>query len=50
MTQVPLSVMISTRDSLEGRDVQHQYIVRTRHPRWELLRILVRALFEIRFR
>lgn len=50
MTLFPISVMISTRDSVEGRDVQHQYIVRTRHPRWELVRILVRALFEIKFR
>jgi hypothetical protein len=50
MTLFPISVMISTRDSVEGRDVQHQYIVRTRHPRWELVRILMRALFEIKFR
>lgn len=50
MTEFPIAVLISTRDMTEGRDVQHQYIVRTRHPRWELFRILVRALFEIRFR
>jgi len=50
MTPVPISVMISTRDTHEGRDVQHQYIVRTRYPRWELVRILIRAMFEIRFR
>gem|GEM_PF-1250399 len=50
MNEFPIAVTISTRDTTENRDVQHQYIVRTRHPRWELLRILVRALFEIRFR
>jgi hypothetical protein len=47
---VPLSVMISTRDSREGRDIQHHYVVSTSHPRWELIRIVVRALFEIKFR
>ena len=50
MSQVPLSVMISTRDPREGRDIQHHYVVTTAHPRWELFRILVRALFQIKFR
>ena len=50
MSTVPLSVMISTRDSREGRDVQHHYVVSTTSPRWELIKILFRALFEIKFR
>lgn len=50
MSMFPLSVMISTRDTRAGRDVQHHYVVSTAHPRWELLKILVRAMFEIKFR
>jgi hypothetical protein len=47
---VPLSVMISTRDTREERDIQHHYVVSTSSPRWELVKILIRALFEIKFR
>lgn len=50
MSPVPLSVVISTRDRSAGREVQQQFLVHTRHPRWELLRIFVRAFFQIRFR
>jgi hypothetical protein len=50
MSMVPLSVMISTRDTREGRDIQHHYVVSTSSPRWELLKIFVRALVEIKFR
>jgi len=46
----PLSVTISTRDSTAGRDVQQQYIVQTKHPRWELLKIFVHALTHMEFR
>ena len=50
MSMSMLAVMISTRDSREGRDVQHHYVVSTASPRWELIKILFRALFEIKFR
>jgi hypothetical protein len=46
----PLSVTISTRDSAAGHDVQQQYIVQTKHPRWELLKIFVHALTHMEFR
>lgn len=50
MSLHPLSIRIVTRDSVEQREVQHQYMVETRHPRWELLKIMVHALFHLRFR
>ena len=46
----PLTVRIITRDSVEKREIQQQYIVETRHPRWEMLRIFWHALFHVRFR
>jgi hypothetical protein len=46
----PLSVVISTRDTRAGKEVQQQYLVHSRHPRWELLKIFLRAFFTIRFR
>jgi len=50
MSTHPLSVTITTRDSTAGRDVQQQYIVQTKHPRWELLKIFVHALTHLEFR
>ena len=50
MSMFPLSVVISTRDNVEGRDVQQQYMVQTTHPRWALMKIFVHALFHLRFR
>jgi hypothetical protein len=50
MATHPLSVIISTRDSIAGRDVQQQYMVQTKHPRWELLKIFVHALTHLKFR
>jgi len=46
----PLTVRIITRDSVEKREIQQQYIVETKHPRWEMLRIFWHALFHVRFR
>jgi len=50
MSMFPLSVVISTRDNVDGRDVQQQYLVQTAHPRWELMKIFIHALFHLRFR
>jgi hypothetical protein len=50
MSIFPLSVVISTRDNVDRRDVQQQYMVQTTHPRWELMKIFVHALFHLRFR
>ncbi len=50
MSLHPLSVHISTKDYAEQRDVQYSYVLSTKHPRWELFKILVRALFTVRFR
>lgn len=46
----PLSVQITTRDHAAGREVRQDYLVETRHPRWELLKIFFRAFLHIRFR
>ena len=46
----PLSVQITTRDSVEQRDVQHNFVLQTSSPRWELFKILVHVLFNLKFR
>jgi hypothetical protein len=46
----PLSVHISTKDTLEQRDVQYSYVLSAKHPRWELFKIMLRALFTVKFR
>jgi hypothetical protein len=46
----PLFVQIVTRDTVEDREVQQQYIIQARHPRWELMKIFVHAFFHISFR
>jgi hypothetical protein len=50
MTMHPLSIQITTRDTTAGREVRRQYMVETRHPRWELVKIFIHAFFHIRFR
>jgi hypothetical protein len=46
----PLTVQIITRDSVAQKEVQQQYIVHTKHPRWEMIKIFVHAFFHVRFR
>lgn len=46
----PLSVQITTRDSVEKREVQQNYLLQTRHPRWELFKIFLHAFFNLKFR
>lgn len=46
----PLFVQITTRDSRDRREVRHEYILQAKHPRWELMKILVHAFLHIRFR
>jgi hypothetical protein len=46
----PLSVQIITRDSVSQKEVQHQYLVQTKHPRWEMIKIFFHAFFHLRFR
>ena len=50
MSLYPLTVQISTRDSVAQQEVQQQYVVQTRHPRWELIRIFWHAFVHLRFR
>jgi len=45
----PLSVQIITRDSASQREVQHQYTLEGRFPRWELLKIFVHAFLHVKF-
>lgn len=46
----PLSIQIITRDTVLQKEIQQQYIVQTRHPRWELLKIFLHAFVHMRFR
>jgi hypothetical protein len=46
----PLSVEISTRDSIQQKEIRRQYVVQTRHPRWEMLKIFLHAFLHLRFR
>jgi hypothetical protein len=45
----PLSVQIITRDAASRREIQQQYIVEGRHPRWELFKIFVHALVHLKY-
>ena len=46
----PLTVQIITRDSARQKEIQQQYVVETRFPRLELLKIFWHALFHVQFR
>ena len=46
----PLTVQIITRDNVLQKEIQQQYVVQTKHPRWEILKILLHALFHLKFR
>lgn len=46
----PLSVNITTKDTVAQREVQHNYVLQTRHPRWELFKIFLHVLLHARFR
>ena len=46
----PLSVEISTRDSVQQKEIRRQYVVQTRHPRWEIIKIFLHAFVHLRFR
>jgi len=46
----PLSIQISTRDSVQQKEIRQQYVVQTRFPRWKMLALVVHAMFHIRFR
>ncbi len=46
----PVSVQIITRDPGSNREVRRQYVIQSRHPRWQMLKIFVHAFFHVRFR
>jgi hypothetical protein len=46
----PLSVQIITRDSVAQKEIQQQYIVETKHPRWEIIKIFFHAFMHLKFR
>ncbi len=46
----PLTIQITTKDSVEQREVRRQYSLQTRHPRWEMLKIFLHAILHLRFR
>ncbi len=45
----PLSIQIITRDTASQREIRRQYMVQSRFPRWELVKIFVHALFHVKF-
>lgn len=46
----PLSVQITTKDMTTQREVQQNYVLQTKTPRWELFKIFVHAMFHLKFR
>jgi len=46
----PLSVQIITRDSVLQKEIQQHYVVQTKHPRWQMIKIFIHAFFHLRFR
>lgn len=46
----PLSIQITTRDSVEQREIHRTYAVEARHPRWELVKIFWDAFLNLKFR
>ncbi len=46
----PLSVQITTKDSSGLRDVQYNYVLQTNSPRWQLLKIFLKAFFTMKFK
>jgi hypothetical protein len=46
----PLTIQIITRDSVLQKEIQQQYVLQTRHPRWEMLKIFFHAFFHVKFR
>ena len=46
----PLSVQITTRDSVAQKEIRQNYSVQTSFPRWEMLKIFFHAFFHVRFR
>jgi hypothetical protein len=45
----PLTIQIITRDSVLQKEIQQQYVLQTKHPRWEMLKIFFHAFFHVRF-
>jgi hypothetical protein len=45
----PLTVHIITRDAAGNREIQQEYVSRSRFPRWELLKIFFHAIVHMRF-
>ena len=46
----PLFVQIITRDNVQQKEIHQRYNVTARYPRWELLKIFLRAFVSLRFR
>ena len=46
----PLTVQIITRDSVLQKEIQQQYVVQTKHPRWEMMKIFLHAIMNLKFR
>jgi hypothetical protein len=44
----PLSVQIITRSAASQREIQRQYIVEGRFPRWELFKILIHVFLHLK--
>lgn len=46
----PLTIQIITKDRTLQKEIQQNYVVQTKHPRWEMVKIFFHAFFHIKFR
>ncbi|MBM2841895.1 MAG: hypothetical protein HW412_2423 [Bacteroidetes bacterium] len=46
----PLTIQITTRDNVLQKEIQQHYVVQTKHPRWEMLKIFLHAFVHLKFR
>ncbi len=48
MSEHPLSIQVITRDPRDQKEVRREYVVSTKHPRWEILKIFIDLFFRAR--
>jgi hypothetical protein len=46
----PLTIQITTRDSVSQKEIRQQYVLQTSHPRWEMVKIFFHAILHMKFR
>ena len=46
----PLTIQIITKDRTLQKEILQNYVVQTKHPRWEMVKIFFHAFFHVKFR